>query len=98
MWILLAISLLTSHAYASCDKGCQDMGGVCACDAPSEQAASVTDPAVVSDEKPRREQQPEWETGEVHADLSPSQRAIDELFDKQKREADAQGKKAAGIK
>lgn len=64
MWILL-IALFAIPA-AACDINCQDMGnGTCACDAPSEKTVSV----VPSDEKPRKGSQPEWEIGEVKADM-----------------------------
>ena len=51
---------------AACGKGCYDMGnGVCACDIAPEFGPSVKP----SEEKPRRNGIPAWQSGEVKADV-----------------------------
>ncbi len=78
----------------ACGKGCEEMGGVCACDSPAEKAPDVQ----ASTDTPRRGQQPAWETGEVKADMPQSRISEDAQADQQKAMADFEGKKAAGIK
>ncbi len=88
------VGLLASTSVA-CEKGCEEHSGVCACDArPDVEAESYAKP---SDEKPRRSQQPEWQTGEVNASLAPSKASDDAKMDQEKTKADAEGKKAAGL-
>jgi hypothetical protein len=79
----------------ACDKGCEDHEGTCACDpSPAEQAASVAP----SNEKPPQDKMPSYEREGIHADMPPSQTAQLEQEDKQKAQADFEGKKAAGLK
>ena len=77
MWMLLGVLLIAAPAVA-CDKGCEEHQGVCACEAPMEKPVPA-DEVQPSDERPRREQQPEWQTGEVKADMPPSEAATDAL-------------------
>lgn len=58
--------MVSTVAYAKdnrCAKNCVEWQGTCACDAPS--MAGTLDSVKPSDEKPRRGQVPEWQTGEV---------------------------------
>lgn len=96
-WVL--VMLLSSVAFASCPKGYTQYEGVCAGEAqPVDSGMFLADTVKPSDEKPPRNVQPPWETGEIHADTPPSQIADDEKQDAEKTEALAEGKKAAGIK
>lgn len=93
MWLII-IMLLAVPAVA-CQEDCEDMGnGVCACDLPANKAVQTFVP---SDEKPRREQQREWEVGLVEADMPTSEAANDAKMDADRLEAELKGKKAAGL-
>lgn len=97
MKIMLAVILASQLSYAIvCPTGCEQHGDVCACDSPSIKGKSP-DENFASDEKPRREQQPEWQTGEVIADMPQSLIAKDTALDNQIAEATRQGRLAAGI-
>lgn len=93
----LTLMLLSGVACASCPNGTAEYNGLCADMPPAYIAPSVPDPSVVSDEKPRKEQIREWESGEVKADMPTSLIFKDIELDRQIAEADAEGKKAAGI-
>lgn len=95
MWMLLIVALLSGNVMA-CGTGCEEHQGVCACDQKPEQlkASEETKP---SDEKPRKEQQPEWATGAVTAAMPPSEASKDAKLDAERTSADNEGKKAAGL-
>lgn len=100
MKTLIVVASLLFPAVAgavSCEKGCAEFNGLCACDEPAYTAPSVPAPGVVSEEKPRREQIREWESGEVKADMPQSLIFKDAQLDMEKAQADAEGKRAAGI-
>lgn len=79
---------------AQCGKGCTEWEGVCACD----QAAFKAEPVnAASDEAPRKGQIREWESGEIKADMPVSLVAADAKLDAEKAEADAEGKRNAGL-
>lgn len=77
-----------------CPTNCYEYKGDCACDAPVHSAKDTYQP---SDEKPRKSQQPEWETGEVKAIQVPNLAAQDAEWDREKAKADLEGKQAAGL-
>ena len=89
----MLLLLIASLAQATCPKNCIEWQGNCACDAPRASVPSVEP----SNEKPRRGQQPEWETGEVKVINAPSLQSQDLAEDKANAEADFAGKKAAGL-
>ena len=74
-----------------CPAGTVEYEGLCASQ-PAPQI-DIPPPVKLSDEKPRRSQQEEWETGEVKAD--PGKYST---VDKEKADATAEGMKAAGLK
>jgi hypothetical protein len=86
--------LLVSSVYAACPEGTISHEGVCAADPSPAKAPEVN---YASDEKPRKSQQPEWETGEVKAEMPPSLISDDQKMDLQKYDAIQTGKKAAGL-
>lgn len=89
------VCLFASNASA-CNIGCYEYQGICACDA-KPIALTPSEETQPSDEKPRRSQQPEWQTGGVTADSPKSQAVSDDNADKAKEKADAEGKKSAGL-
>lgn len=91
----IAPLLLVATALAvDCPKNCEEWEGVCACDAPK---ATVPETDYSSDEKPPCHPQPEWERGIVNTVTVPNLAAEDAKMDREKAEADAEGKRAAGI-
>ncbi len=94
--ILLVITciIVASNATASCNKGCSEYHGNCACDEKPYQAIPV---APSSDEAPPRSGMPSWQDPSVKADMPQSNAFEDMKMDLEKAEADAQGKRAAGI-
>lgn len=78
----------------ACPKGTSEYEGNCAADIPAEQAVQTFVP---SNEKPRRSQQPEWQTGAVTAAMPPSEASKDAKLDAERTSADNEGKKAAGL-
>ncbi len=96
--LFLSLLWLSSAAFA-CGLGCTEYEGTCACDAkPAESPAQVDQSAWVSDEKPSRHPEPAYQRGEVNALMLPSLAAQDMKQDQEARQADAQGKIAAGLK
>lgn len=92
---LVIVALLSSVAVAApCPSNCTEWEGNCACDVAPFKAESVN---VASDEKPRKEQQRQWETGEIKADMPVSLIHADAKLDADKVQADSEGKKAAGL-
>jgi hypothetical protein len=65
---IAVLIVLSSSLSFACDKGCEEHEGVCACEAPTEQATQA-DSAVPSDEKPPRNPIPAYERGDVKADM-----------------------------
>lgn len=100
MKLTLAISIvvLCTIVAMSCPKGTIDYQGICA-DMPSADTETLA-PAVgvVSDEKPPRHPEPAYERGEVTVDNLQSKIYEDSKMDQEKAQADADGKKAAGLK
>ncbi len=93
MWIFLVL-FLASPVFATCENNCVEFKGSCACDAPAEKAVQTFIPP---DEKPRHEQQREWEVGLVHAEMPPSVAAMDARMDAERLEAENWGKNKAGL-
>lgn len=94
--IAFVLACLALPILLACDKNCEEHEGVCACDAPPKDLVPVTE-VKPSDEKPRREQIREWESGEVHAEIPPSQAVNDIKMDAEKARAESQGKHTAGL-
>jgi len=90
----LLLLLLAGPVVAACPNGCEEHEGVCACDIQPFKADPVD---VASDEAPRKEQQRQWETGDVKADMPQSLIASDQKLEQEKADAIAEGKQAAGI-
>lgn len=63
---LVLLLALSGNAFASCEKGCYEWKGSCACDAATEKVEAVK----ASDEKPRHGLTPEWQTGDLQIDKS----------------------------
>lgn len=78
----------------ACSTGCSPYEGLCACDQRAEQPIQTYKP---SDEKPSRHPEPAYQRGEVKALTPPSLVSEDETLDREKADATAQGKKAAGV-
>ncbi len=95
-FVVACLSLPFALAFGKCPKGTEEHQGMCAA-LPSPEESTLAPLIPPSDEKPRRSQQPEWITGEVHADLTPSVAAQDAKQDEAKMKADAEGKKSAGV-
>lgn len=94
MWKTIAVALLASNAIA-CGTGCYEYNGACACD----QTPSISGNVYVkpSDEKPPKSGMPSWQDPGVKADLPQNLIYQDAKLDREKSEADAEGKRAAGI-
>ena len=91
--LILSLLVLSPTWCLSCDKGCEEFHGTCACLGTPEMAPSVKP----SDEKPHHSQIPEWQEGGVQPALPPSLAAQDAKQDQEKSAADAEGKKKAGL-
>jgi len=92
---LIIIAALSSFAVsAECLKGYTQHEGFCAADFDPIKSPDVN---YASDEKPRKEQQPLWQTGEIKADMPQSLIASDAKLDAEKMQADTEGKKNAGL-
>ena len=61
----IILLLLAVPVMAQCGKGCYEWEGQCACDIAPEFGPSVKP----SEEKPRRNGIPAWQSGEVKADV-----------------------------
>jgi len=94
MWKLAIVALLASNAVA-CGTGCFEYNGSCACDSAPEK--SVTPEVVPSDEKPPRSGIPSWQDPTIKASEPQSLIYQDSKSDADKKAADVEGKKAAGI-
>lgn len=89
---LLALLLIPGVAMA-CPKGQSEWQNGCVVDIAPEIAA----PVKPSDEKPPEDKMPSWQREGIVQINCPSKSDQDTDDDKAKLEADAQGKKAAGI-
>ncbi len=79
----------------ACDKGCENHNGVCACD--QLPVADTTPQAKPSDEKPPQDKMPSYQREGIHADMPASTAIQDAELDREKQQADFEGKKAAGL-
>lgn len=80
----------------ACGTGCEEHQGTCACDA-KPIGLALSEEVQPSNEKPRRSQQPDWQTGTVTAAMPPSEASKDAKLDAERASADNEGKKAAGL-
>ena len=89
------ILLLLAVPVMACNKGCYEIErGLCACDITPEIGPSVKP----SDEKPRHNGIPAWQSGEVIASTQPNLSDVDRRADLERTNANAEGKAAAGIR
>lgn len=91
---MLNIAVAFTAVAVTCPENCMPYKDSCACEA---KQATVPEVDYTSDEKPRKGQQPEWETGEVKVIQVPNLAAQDAEWDREKAKADLEGKQAAGI-
>ncbi len=92
--LIIALTLMGGRAIA-CEKGCVEWGGNCACDAKTE---AIPAPAIPpNNEPPPRSGAPSYQAEGIHADMPPSLISKDAQWNQEKADADAQGKKSAGI-
>ena len=94
MKTIIFVLLSVAVPAGACRPECIAYQGLCACDQRPEQGPSVQP----SDEKPRHNGNPAWQSGEVKAAEPKSLAEWDEAGDRAKAKANAEGKKAAGIK
>lgn len=94
MKLLLAVLLLVPMSAVACDKGCYVFKDTCACDASPELAPSVEP----SDEKPPSDKMPSYQREGIKLIDVPSMTAADAKLDREKSDANKEGKAAAGIK
>jgi cytochrome b subunit of formate dehydrogenase len=93
--VLWVIHLLFPRiAHAACKDGYvkTDVEGVC-----MAQPVTKTNPEWVSDEKPPTDKMPSWQREGIHVVEAPNMAYEDAKMDQERRDADAAGKKAAGI-
>lgn len=94
----MILLLLASSVWAvQCEKGCSEWEGVCACDAP-KASSSEPEQNYASDEKPSKHPEPAYQRGEVNIVNVPNTAEEDIKIDQEKAKADAEGRKAAGLK
>lgn len=93
----LALPFLLMFSDGACPPGSIEIEGVCAADLKPEQPTQA-DGVQPSDEKPPLDKMPSYEREGIHAETPPSMAAQDVKMDAEKAQANAQGKKAAGIK
>jgi hypothetical protein len=95
----LVLILILSLNVFSCPAGTIQGPGYCAAEpSPTQETHAELSPYIVSDEKPSRHPEPAYQRGEVNAVTPPSLAAQDAKEDQERAEAEAQGKKTAGIK
>lgn len=90
--VVFLVTCLIVAAFA-CEKNCFPYKGGCACDIEPETAT----PVKPSDEKPPSDKMPSYQREGVHVIDAPSMSDQDAKFDQEKRDAEAQGKKAAKL-
>lgn len=96
MRVLVIALLMASPVFPSCPNGFTAYGkDVCVQELKPEAAPDVYR---VSDEEPPRHPEPAYQRGEVTVDMPTSTAAQDVKMDKERDKADAEGKKAAGIR
>ncbi len=95
MKLLIVLLAVPAIAGASCQEGFvpTDVPGVC-----QEGSGNKTNPAWVSDEKPPSDKMPSYQREGVNVVEVPNMAMEDAKADMEKADADAQGKKAAGIR
>jgi hypothetical protein len=97
LWLGLAVAFQFSPVFVKlahgCGSGCEEQSGVCACFGTPEIAPSV----VPSDEKPRHNGVPSWQSGEVVASTQPSCAYTNNCSDQKQIDAAKAGKKAANV-
>src|ERR1700758_3214130 len=96
--VLLSIACLVGRCNSqttACPDGWVEWEGHCAA-IPQPEAQSVKE-FQPSNEKPPRHPEPPWQRGDVIADMPQSLASQDAKLDQERAEADAQGKKAAGV-
>lgn len=91
---ILSMPVLTGKDCHGCNQGCEYVGGVCACDQVPETAPSVKP----SDELPPKDKMPSYQRENIKADMPSSLAYEDAKQDQARKEADAQGKREAGIR
>ncbi len=92
--LYLLIALLSIPAI-SCQNGCTEYQGSCACDAVPEKAVQTIQP---SDEKPPTDKMPSYQREGIVADMPPSMAVKDLKADQDRDAAELQGKLSAGLK
>jgi len=95
--VACALLFFVAVLLLACPTGCSQYEGNCACDEKTITATVTVQPGVVSDEKPPRHPQPAYERGDVTVDTPPSLAGQDEKQDREKANANFEGKKAAGL-
>lgn len=91
--VVFLLTFLTVVMFA-CDKGCFPFKGECACDIQPQTAP----PVKPSDEKPPDDKMPSYQREGVLIVDAQNMTFDDEKIDQEKRDAEAEGKKNAGIK
>jgi hypothetical protein len=99
MWEKMVVMLFCSASLCwGCGKGCFPLKGVCACDAPVADQDFKMPAEWVSDDRPPRSGMSACQAEGIHCVVNqPSLTQDDSNLDKEKQDADAIGKKAAGI-
>ena len=92
--IAFVLAWLALPFLLACDKPCEEMGGVCACDETPEVAVQTDFPSA---EKPPTDKMPSYQREGIVADMPQSMAAQDAKMDQERDAADKQGKKAAGL-
>ena len=90
---VLLFSLTVPASALVCGNGCEVYKDVCACDIPSQVAL----PVQPSDEKPPKTGMPSWQAADAHIVDAPNMMFQDEQQDRERINADADGRQAAGI-
>lgn len=94
MTIALLISAVAVSPLLSCPPGSIEYEGVCAAEPQAEGGGPSAKP---SDEKPPTDKMPSYEREGIRADTPSSCAATNNCSDQKAIDADAAGKKAAGI-
>lgn len=92
--VTLCIVLAGTSSYTwGCPKGWveTDVPGVC-------QESDTSSSVKPSDEKPPEDKMPSWQRADVKVIDAPSMTASDEKADRERAEAEADGKRKAGVK
>lgn len=92
---LIALLLLLPVTAGACPSGTEPFKGVCV---DSNAQPYLADPVQPSDEKPPSDKMPSYQREGVTPVTRPNTLDEDIKLDREKAEADAEGKRAAGIK